>query len=415
MKKLSILSILIFQFVIVQAQVNWQSWKEDYKIQVNAGLQTWGTYTLGQKLVENTSVTDLDNRLNFQTRRIRLGVKGQPHERLKFNITLASDFIGRDILSAAQGGTNNGALPDVRLWHAFIQYRLISDIYVTVGKQAVQFSRENITAASASNSFEKAWSQNYIRRHLVGTGPGRTMGVNIGTLKDINDKLSYSVDLGVYTPKSIDGNNSSQGVKSSPLLASRLALYIGDKESEKYSTGHKVNYFGKRNGVTLAFSSAYSGGNDFLESNSAHAVDLLCNMADLNVSGEWAVLRRTVDGLDQSASANVSFIRAGYNINVAEGKVLEPVVMLMQFNGAMEGAELESAIAARSTYGKDQMIEIGFNYYWSPKVKVYAFLNLNEGEAGDDYYANNNYFQNVSGGAFINRGNMIGMGFSAAF
>ena len=94
---------------------------------------------------------------------------------------------------------------------------------------------------------EKAWSQNYLRRHLVGTGPGRAAGMNFGGLfyKE-GQTVSLQYDIGLFSPVSQAVSGNSTGVQSSPLATARLLFMFGDPESKKYITGHKPNHFGKR-------------------------------------------------------------------------------------------------------------------------------------------------------------------------
>ena len=143
-----------------------------------------------------------DDRLNVQLRRLRLGVKGQPYENLKFNITTSLDFVGKDILDGTEAVQNNGASPRFRIWNAFLQWRLKSgseSFNIVAGYLPAQIGRENITAALRVPSMEKSWSQNYMRRHIVGVGPGRVTGFNLGgLLGNLESNLSFKYDIGLY-------------------------------------------------------------------------------------------------------------------------------------------------------------------------------------------------------------------------
>lgn len=397
----------------VNAQSTWTKLKEDYNIQVGAGLQMWSTYTMGQQIVEDGQYVDVGDRLNFHLHRTRLSLKGQPYERLKFNITASLDFVGKDAYSAPQAGNNNGNSPRLGLWQAWAQWKAADALHVTMGYIPAQIGRENITGAFAVTSFEKAWSQNYLRRSLVGTGPGRTMGINIGGQQPLSSTITYSYDVGVYSTPSIYGDNTS-GRTAAPLLVGRLALYFGDPESETYTIGHKVNYFGKRNGLTIAASAAQAGESDLWEKNQAYGVDALLNYGGLTVSGEWMWLRRSSATI--ASEGQTGFFRVGYNIPTASGHFIEPVFMIMAYEGGKTTDELSRAAALGTFAGSDQSLEIGMNYHLNPKLKVSLFYTANSGDAGEstEPVTFNNYFAQSGIGA-IRRGDMLGLGVVMGF
>ncbi|MEZ5058927.1 MAG: porin [Saprospiraceae bacterium] len=260
----------------------WLKKLEKYKIQPSLGLQLWSSYTLGQKVynTDSRAYEAVDDRINFQLRRTRIGLKGQPYEDLSFNFTVAIDLVGRDLLSGTEAGVNNGASPIFRLWNATVQWRMIpksEKLNLVFGYMPPQIGRESITSAMRSNSMEKSWSQNYLRRHLTGIGPGRAMGANFGGLfyKEGN-QLSMGYDLGFFTPQFESYGGNSVGNHFSVLSVGRLEFYLGDPESKKYTLGHKINYFGKRDGLTLALVGAHQGETDLFK-NEAVGFDFLWN------------------------------------------------------------------------------------------------------------------------------------------
>ena len=163
----------------------WQKKLEDFKLKPSIGLQLWSSYTIGEEVYDKSlgKYKSVDDRLNFQIRRTRLGFSGQPYGHLLFKFDAALDLVGRDLLSGTEAGANNGASPQFRLWNAWLQWKIkkgSEKFNLVAGYLPPQIGRESITSALRSTSMEKSWSQNYLRRHLVGIGPGRAMGVNLG-------------------------------------------------------------------------------------------------------------------------------------------------------------------------------------------------------------------------------------------
>ena len=184
-----------------------EDWWKQIKVKPTAVLQVWSTYTMGQQVYNETTGTyeQVGNRFNTQLRRSRFGMKGNAGQDLKFNLTLAVDLVGRDLLSGTEGGANNGGSPGPRLWNAYVLWRLVPKqewLHLGIGYQVPQIGRESTTSAFRIPSMEKSWSQNYLRRHLVGTGPGRAMGVQLGglLLPESGSPWSGRYDIGIYNP-----------------------------------------------------------------------------------------------------------------------------------------------------------------------------------------------------------------------
>jgi hypothetical protein len=426
------LLLLLSGFVTINAQsekaTDWQAKLEKYKIKTSLGIQLWSSYTFDQKVFnEETQVYDaVDNRLNFQLRRTRLSVSGRPYENLSFKLTAAMDLVGRDLLSGTEAGVNNGASPSFRLWNAFVQWRAIpksESVNLVIGYMAPQIGRESITAALRSNSLEKSWSQNYLRRHLTGIGPGRAMGVNLGGLiSKENSQLHWRYDLGVFTPQFESYGGNSVGDHFSPLIVGRWVMEIGDPEAKKYSLSHKINYFGKRNGLSLALTGATQGQTDLYESNQAIGADFLFNWGHFNVDAEWTLLSRqgvfTVDENRQKekVEAHTGYVRFGYNFNLNNGWVIEPVAMWMFFNGEMDAEYQSYASQLKSMSGEEHKLNIGANLYLNPDLKLSFFYTHRGADAGDagPGATVNNYF-NQGGVGAIQRGNWIGLGIVGIF
>ncbi len=393
---------------------------EDYKIQPILSAQLWASYTTAAELwdAEKGIYEDADDRINFQVRRIRMGFKAQPYENFNIKVVGAYDLIGRDILAGPTGGQNNGNFPAFGLWEAFFQWRLQKNseaFYLVGGYFTPQFSRESFTSAFQVTSLGKAWSQNYIRRHLVGRGPGRTLGMNLGGLW-INDKenLSFKYNLGLHNPAFFDANGNSIGQEASPLAIARLAISIGDPEQKKYGLGGRINYLGKRRGFTIGANVAQQGETDFFQSNAALGVDVLFNWDNFNLDAERVFLWR--EGVDFTYRSETLHARASYNLIVDDKYILEPSFMVRMFTGATDATEQGQALSVSSSSGMDTAYKASLNLYITElKTKVSLGYTLREGEVGDvgaGLNVNQLYF--ASQGEAIRRGNWLGLGLIVA-
>jgi len=407
---------------------DWLKKLDDFKIKPVIALQLWNTYTVGEEVYNSDTglYEPVDDRMNLQLRRSRFGVKGQPYENLQFNVTAALDLLGRDVLSGTEGGGNNGGSPIFRIWNAYVQWRVIDNsekLNVVAGYMPPQIGRESITAATRSTSLEKSWSQNYLRRHLAGLGPGRAGGINFGGLfLSEQGKFNWGYDIGVFNPLFVSRGGNSIGNKYSPLVTGRLAAYIGDPESKKYTTGHKVNYFGKRKGLTIAVAGARQGETDLFRSNSAAGFDFLLNLGNLNFDGEFTQLWREGTDPDDifprefTVSSNTGYLRMGYNLNLKNGYVLEPVAMVVWFNGEKSAIGQLDAGVVSSLSGEDHSLDLGFNLYFNPDLKLslhYTWRDADPGAAGNGATVNNYFSQ--SGVGAIHRGDWLGLGLVAVF
>lgn len=392
-----------------------------YKIKASIGLQMWTTYSTGMELynAETQQYEAAENRLNTQLRRTRLAVKGQPSENLSFNFTAALDLVGKDLLTATEAGGNNGSSPNFRVWNAFLQWRLLPKkeyANLVVGYQVLPLGRESITSALRSTSLEKSWSQNYLRRHLTGIGPGRAMGINLGGLfLNKHSNIHFEYNLGLFNPVFEAFNGNSTGLRSSPLIAGRAILHVGDPESSRYSMSHKINYFGNRKGISLGFAVAEQGQTDLFRNNRAIGGDVLLNYGPLNMDGEYYLLSRSSYDLDASpsctAQGRTGYLRMSYNANLPKKMMLEPVATYWFFKGPMEADKQSEAQSLKSFAGEDESLDLGVNFYWNPDFKISLHYTWRWGDAGagGDGVTFNNYF-NQSGLGAIRRGNWIGMG-----
>ena len=376
--------------------------------------QLWATYTEGTQIYDETAqqFSPVDNRLNLLLHRSRIGLKGSYGNQWVYDFTGSLDFVGQDVLAGTVGGTNNGASPRFRIWNALVQYKINPQseaLYLTAGYMTPLISRESITSPFTVSSFEKAWSQNYIRRHVTSHPPGRIVGFNAGGFfQNDNGKTSFDYNLGVFNPRFTGAGGNSAGEKFSPLLTYRLAVHIGDAEFNEYSRGHKFNYRGKRNGATLAISGSQQGDSDLWDSNTSFGLDLLANFGNLNIAGEWMQLKRKRDAL--SSSATSGFAKLAYHVPLNNEKILEPVLTYVFLYGPTEGREQEEAADLNAFSGNNTYWELTLNYYVNAKARLSLSYTLRDGDIGslnpEDII--NNYFQ--QGGLTIQRGNYLGLG-----
>ena len=416
----TLIAAFLFVFVhCLSAQSGLQNIVNKYNIQTKLGFQLWGTYTMGQSIFDQEQGTYqlVDNRANMQIRRTRMSISADLKDNLSFKMVANLDLVGRDILSATQGGANNDVAPQFGLWDLHLGWNVAPDsdgAHLIVGYLSPQIGRASITGATVAPSFEKVWSQNYVRRTMVGTGPGRAMGMNLGgQFRKEKGAIALSYDLGLFNPVNTGIGGNSAGARSSLLWTGRVVAHFGDPESDQYSMSHKTNYHNQRNGVSLAMQGSHQGGTDLFVKSQVYGFDLLANYGRLNVDGQWVTIRRISRdfAIDEWASSEVSYIRCSYNIGDVNGRWFEPVITWMQLKGAMDQAGQNRALSAGTFAGKDRFFEYTLNYYLRPDIRLMVSYTENSGDAGSGEIGAeiNNYFRQGGLGG-IERGDLIGMG-----
>ncbi|GAB5553847.1 MAG: hypothetical protein Sapg2KO_34380 [Saprospiraceae bacterium] len=410
--------ILFFSCQLLFAQENqsskWAKILENYQIKASAGLQFMGTYTLNQKIYDpgTNRYEKVDNRWNLQMRRFRFNLTGQAYPSLTFKFTGAIDLVGRDVLSATVGGANNGRAPNFGLWNAYLQWRLLTQnegLFLTFGYLSPQISRASLNSAMRATSFEKSWVQNYMRRTLVGTGPGRAPGINLGGQLTPSNTFAVSYDFGLFNPVNNGPLPNTQGLSASPLLTARLVFHFGDPETKNYSLSHRTNYFGQRNGLSFALAASHRGASDLFDRSQTIGADFLLNLGHFNLDGEWNYLIR--ESQENTSQANVGYFRFSYSIPLEQQAHLEPVFMYVRLNGALDRVGQESAKILGAFAGSNEILDWTINYYFNPNFKLaFSFTkNIgNSGEAAPGSLLNNHYAQNGIGA--IERGDLIGLG-----
>ena len=395
-----------------------ETWWQRHKITPTFGMQLWSSYTMGAELYypSESDFAPIDDRVSFQLRRSRIGIKGEFVPRLKFKFTLAADFVGGDVYSGHENAANNGPSPFVRVWNFWTQWQALKgkeDLYITFGYLPPKIGRESMTPALASVSMEKAWSQNYLRRQLVGIGPGRALGINIGGLKNYGERFQLEYDLGVFNHAINNNGNSTVGQNASPLTTARLAFIFGDPEAPGYTLRKKHNYFGQRNGVSVGLAGAYSGTNDNYKENIVLSVDWLANWGPLGIDGDVSYLSRQRVTGESTAEALTGYVRAFYLIPF-ESFSLAPAVsyVWMQGEDGISGQSVANEVEMAS--GSESIIEASLNFYFSKKIKLSLAYTLRSANSGSlsEVFGVNNYYRAEN--HIIRRGDWIGIGLVAS-
>ena len=386
------------------------------RVQPVIGLQMWGTYTMGEEVYHEQAGTfeRVDDRLNFQLRRTRAGVRGQVMDNLKFELIASLDLVGRDVYSGTDAGSNNGPSPVFRIWNAYLHWQPVTGnetFNLVAGYFVPQVGRESVNSALVVPSMEKAWSQNYLRMHLAGTGPGRLPGLHIGGLLNGQSSVAWGYDVGIFSTTYQTSLNLTSGVKSAPLLTGRLGLYFGEKEITTYHIGRIIDPFDQRFGASIGLAAAYQGNTDLFRNSTTLSLDAFWSFGPLNVDGDWSFLSRRGALPGEVSGAATGYLRAAYAFALQSGRALEPSVMVMVFKGEDEAdAQLDAGLLGMAS-GSEHSIDIGVNYYITSKVKVslhYTFRGANSGMLGDASAANNFYHQPGIGA--IHRGDWAGLG-----
>lgn len=392
------------------------SFFEKFDIKPIVGIQLWASLSHKGMYFDDSlqAYQDLDFRYNMEIRRTRVGFSAKPTKRLKFTWVSALDNVGRDVYSGLTGGANNGGFPAAGLWDANFQWQVLKDkqsMFLTAGYFVPHLGRESYTSAFNVSSLEKSWSQNYIRRHLTGTGPGRTLGFNLGgQLYKEDNFLNFSYNLGAFSPLSSGIIPSTSGREASALFVGHGILHLGQAESSVYSRGHKVNYQGSRKGLSIGFGGSHQAATDLFALSQSASIDFLFNYGPLNLDGDLTYLfRQNTSG--QKASGEVLHLRASYNLYLkAKGQILEPMILFTSYRGEMNASQQALAQSLGMLSGQDQLIDIGINWWIKPKLKLGIHYNLRSGDLGEAQAGspiNNYYFQGGAGA--IQRPNWLGI------
>ncbi len=401
---------------------NWLKYSAGFRIEPLLMWQIWALHSHGQETYQQStqSYQQVEGRPNFQFRRARFGFRAQPFSNFRFTLIGAYDVLGRDANTGTQGGTNNLALPDIGIWDAYMEWRILPEkesMWLVAGYFRPQFSRESITGAWAVPSLEKSMSQNYLRKQLVGYGPGRAMGLNLGgLLRAGQGRVGVNYNLGIFTPQYFTSGGLSAGMLFSPLWVGRIVLELGDPESTTYKINYDLNFYGRRNGLSLGFSGVYQGTTDLFTANYGFQYDILWNTGPFNFDAEhnWLWREGTRNGISPTnrSGYTTGHIRSSINLTLAHKYLIEPSAMLMFFNGAKDALEQADAAALKLSSGSEYAYDLGINWHLQEKkMKLllhYIWRTGDSGSAGPDAQVNAFFFEPGIGA--IRRGNVLGLG-----
>lgn len=401
---------------------HWVKSREGFKIEPLLMLQFWGLYASGEEVYHAASkqYQPVDDRVDVQVRRARFGFRAQPTDNLRFTTIAVFDGLGRDALAGTSGTSNNITPATIGILDVFMEWRMLpkkESLFLVAGYFRPQFSRESMTGAWALPSIEKSMSQNYIRRHLVGNGLGRSYGVNLGgVLHKEHTWIGCTYNVGLFTPQHTGISGITAGTAFAPLWVGRFAVDFGDPESTRYKINYDNNFYGARKGLTLAAHGAWQGETDQYHSNSGVGVDMLFNWKSLTLDAEQNWLWRS--GTAANTSTHTGFktghIRAGYNLIAGKKVFLEPNATMMFFDGGLSAEDQTAASVLKMSSGKEKTFDIGVNWHLQPKkMKVLLHYTSRWGDAGAAGDGSQvNAFFSESGIGAIRRGNWLGLGFN---
>lgn len=374
-------------------------------IQPFAQIQTFATFTMNEKadLDNNGTLERVDNRFDVFFRRARIGFRGEPYKNLRYFLSLFYDNLGRDEFNGVRGQSNDNRVFGV--FDAFLQWRMTrkNDLFhLTFGFFRPQISRESITSAWATTSFEKIFTQNYTRIFLINRSTGRATGLNLGGLYH-KEKFGINYNLGFFTSNDTGTDpltrGNSTGAKWSPVWVGRMAFTLGDAEMERYGISYQINYFNQRKGLTLAFAASRQGATDVFVSGNIQSIDLLFNYSFFNLDGEFSWMQRKKD--DQIYRFSVGHIRAGVNIPIARKYILEPLAAFALYRGNDRAADV------RFFDGEDKLYDFGANLYLDKlNLKINLHYTIQQGKGSNNLFLRQNN-RNVE------KGDYLGLGFLA--
>lgn len=352
---------------------------------------------------------------NMQVRRARIGLKGEILPRLHYTTILAFDQVGHNPASGTVGGTNNGSFPSVGLLDAYITWGIRRNgegIRLSAGYFRPQYGRESMTSGFAVNSIEKTMDQNYLREHLVHSNTGRAPSVNVGCqLRLGSDKAWLRWDAGLFAP-------ARNGAIKTPMVGvGRIVGTWGDPESPEYSLSHKINAFGKRNGLSVGLGGALANGLGTVKRSWSTGIDLLFNRGPFQLDGEIHWLAKDPQPIMGDPKFEIvkyivktGHLRTGFNIPVDRLGVVEPTLTYAFMVGALNENDQQVAQYLESPAGKESYMEVGVNWWFNPKTVVqlhYTFRQGNPGFAGNGAEVNS-YFTQPGLGP-IRRGDWAGL------
>lgn len=375
------------------------------------GFQLWSTYSQLGDMSSGDSL-DLDNgRTNIYIRRVRLGFRANIDERWNLVAVTSFDNYGKDDRSGSLGASSNQKKHPFTFWNMWVRYKVTSNdaLYITAGYLPPQVSREANTAFLRIASLEKASSQSYIRRHVVGASHGRSVGINAGgRLKMPSDRFVVNYNVGIFNPHTFTAEGSSGN-----LMTFQIGLESGQKLIKASPILMPSFFFEGQSNFQLSSSGSLQE-NDLLQATQfSYGVDMSINYRNMNLSAEWYILG-TQKNNEDALTTSTGFLRLGYNHKMENERFLHPVVTFSGFVGAKSIDEQLQASALGMDSGEDLSLEFALNYYFNKKVRAMVAYTHRWGDQGENpntVRTNEYFFQ--KGVGYFNRPNYWAIGLLA--
>ncbi len=334
-----------------------------------ANIQFWNVYS------QNFEVAgvEMPDRVASYFRRGRVGLKGQVMDGLTYNVQCAFDYLGKSENLSLKGKVNAST---ISLWSAYFTYQpMVKSQWVMLsgGTFLPHLSRESVTSPWTTSSLDKGETSTYLRRFVTGKTNGICPGINIGGLGDIGKShLLYNVAM-----ISRQDNSSYTQTEWSPLFIGHAVVTIGDKEWSSYKYTFSGNPLKKLTFLSLGVGGSTQGKTDVFKSSSTYGADFLMLLKNFKLDGEyyWLNRKNTTDYL-----ATCFQLRGSYNFFLQKGWVLEPAVMICQFDG-------DDTYQDASFYdGEDNLLDTGVNLISNKrKIKLSLHYIHRTGEATSNH------------------------------
>lgn len=347
-------------------------------------VQLWNTASFKQ---QSSGIT-VDNRYSCYFRRLRFGLKGYAYERLRYQLMLTADNLGKDELTSTAFVSTGGA---VKIWSAFATYQLfeLSQIcFISSGYMLPQMSRESVSKPWTMSSFDKQETSCYLRYFATGKNNGISPGINIGGIINTDP---VGILYNVSTLNNQYGK-SSQGAQYHPLFLGQTILMFGDREFKTYGYTLDANNLKYMRSYSLGASFSYQGACDYFVENYSVSGNVKIQFDGLHLVAEYSEMHRRTTS-ECLVQAKTFSLRTGYNIRI-KSNILEPSVQYSQFYGEESNSEFFT--------GKDALLDYGLNYWILKKnFKLNAHFMKSEGDG------ENRSFSVING---LSRGSMLGLG-----
>jgi hypothetical protein len=327
-------------------------------------LETWGTYNLDN----GNATTETANRFDVSLRRFRFGASGTPYSWLSYTFQLHADRLGED-----NNAFTKGSYGGIDIWNAYMTAKLLKEselLNVHAGYYWAAISRQYNTSPWAVGTFDKTRAGFYLRSFMTGKGNGIESGVGFGGLKNF-EKFGISYRIGTYEPAAyVTKENSGR------LYTGRLMVSIGDPEQKKYSYMLSGNQWAKRTGVTLGFGASSQNDGKLTDTTTwdnsmAYGADILINYKGLRVDGEYYLMKRTAENVDDFDGREFH-VQIGYSIPVKK-TFIEPSFTYEKYEG-------EGNKGLFKQIGDDVTYDIGLNCYLDgQKIKLSLHYVMQEG------------------------------------